>query len=680
MHFTAESSVPVMIPAVPDFDIPFANYQPPSALPSEDVTSSGGLSLVPPSTGGTTLAEWHELPPHLEYDEQVRSLGLELPSPESPGPSSTAMAWQDPDDQPCLPWKFEFWWQDGALHSPGGPLKSTGKLHFSGSSHAGVATAGDSVGISESPRARSVVTERPTASVKSEISLDTAVRLEDEAWWLVKQRRGLLTKLLIAHYWRTHPPQRSGRRDQSAHGFSDVPRSAPYTSAMRGQPSARGKPSRRLVNNGGYGEDEGDDQDDDDLSLLPGRSAKKQPRNLACPFQKWRPQHFHHCHNNRRYISDVGRHVKDIHYTLRCPECHTALRTQLALTKHSRDTGCGARPTPDLNPSHISEQQLAAIQKLSAKRGVEMQWRRIFSILFPDDPQPRSIYFSPGVNDFIDHFLDYSRRRGESVLRLLQAQQAAMDPFFNLYDTPQAQREAVLHQQFIPTLMLEIMAQDPPDGPPQPVSGSSDTSTVDMPAALQPLECQNRDSAQIRNTQPVALSGQLTELDVVTQPYGYQPPGPPRASHTWYPDLQYAQQPNPPSFGISPIEFSHWPTVTGAMNQPPLVFSQLVENDIVSQFFTPRAEDFSPQAHPNNGDTFHLYLGGGGDDIGGFSGVVEPTSPPRMQAQAGLDDGLLVVPVPPTNNDAMSSLPYPHATSGWKMEDQTIFNSAWRAE
>ena len=667
MHVTTERSVPVMIPAVPDFDIPFATYQPPSALPSEDVTSSGGLSLVPPSTGATKLTEWPELLPHLQYDEKVRSLELELPPPESPGPSSTAMARQDPDDRPCLPWRFEFWWKDGALHSPGGPLKSSGRSHFPGSSHAGGATVGGSVGIPESSRARSVVTERSTASVTSEISLDTAVRLEDEAWWFMRQRRGDLTKLLIAHYWRTHPPQGNGRRDQNAHGFSDVPRSAPYTSAMRGQPSTRGKPSRRLVDNGGYGEDEGDDQDDDDLSLLPGRSARKRPRNLACPFQKWRPQYFHHCHNNRRYLSDVQRHVKDIHYTLRCPECYTALRTQLALAKHSRDTGCGARPTPDLIPGHISEQQLAAIQKLSGKRGVEKQWRGIFSILFPDDPQPRSIYFSSGVDDFIDYFLDYSQRHGETVLRSLQAQQAAMDPFFNLYDTPQAQREAVLQQQFIPTLILRIMAQDPLNWPPRPVSGSSGTGTADMHAALQPLECQNRDSAQTRSTESTALSGQLTELDVITQPYGHQPPGPPPAIRMSYPDLQYNQPPNPPSFGIPPVEFSYRPTVTGAINQPPLVFPQLVEYDFVSQFSTPRAEDFFSQTHPNNGDTFHLYLGGSGGDIGGFSGVVEPTSLPRMQAQAGLDDGLLVVPAPPTNDNVMPSFPYPRVTR-W-MED-----------
>ncbi|KAK0752976.1 hypothetical protein B0T18DRAFT_385114 [Schizothecium vesticola] len=662
---TTEVSMRLTIPATPDSNIPLAAYRTPSILPSEDVTSSGGLSFAQSSidifvrrSAGPSV--WPELSPHPEYPQATGEVELELLSDHSPGPSATTTARQDPEDRLCFPWRHEFWWEDGVLQSTGGPVKSKHRPYSSPrSSQAGGTATGGSIGMLEPTRAPIVTTER------SAISLPTAVFLEEEAYWDMRWRRGQLVKRFVDHFWRTHPPQRGNQQNQgNARQFNNCPRPGPYTRDTRDKPSTGGGSSRRLFNDEGNGNNsEGDDQDDDDLPPLSERPAGKRSKYLACPFQKWRPQHFEHCYNNHRYLSDVQRHVEKTHYISRCPTCHSVYRTPLTLQLHLFNSRCDGRPILDLTPGHITEQRLAAVRELSARSGTEQQWRAMFGILFPNEPQPPSIYVGRRAKELIQYIVRYAERHRPVVFPQLQAQLAHDIP--SLYRSENA--EALLLaavQQFVPTLMLEIMAQDVPDWPPWAVPDSdSDTDPADT-ALSRPLP-----GWQNWGLGPMARGLEsLAELDESSQP-----PEQPYIASSLHSNSQLAHQPIAPLPCIQAVELGYQPTATYPMDQAALLFPQLVGQDFTPQFYSVPNEDFlALAAHQNDGDTFQPHPGGGPGSNHtipyDFSNTPEAMGLPRMQPHDAVEAGWRV-PVPLGYDNVMLPTSHVHATSGCKTDD-----------
>ena len=489
----SEASTAPAVPVIPDPNMPLAVYRAPSFLPSEAMSSSGGPSLIPPTLTTSDnvpipqparSVEWPELPLHLEVDDKIRNAPFEI---EAEGLSlSSATVVVGGEENPCLfPWRFEFRWEGGVLHSSSGSLESALVYFARQSIRISAATAGGSDGFSEPTHVSTVRVAR------SDVSLHTAVWLEDEGYWAMKRRRGELLRILIDHYLKTHTSQGTNRRNRVAgRGFAGFPRSAPDTTTTSVRPSTVGGSSRRLVSGGGSGGGEDDDPGDgDDDRSRHGEGPVLSPvRHFACPFQKWRPQLFKQCFYRHVHVWNVKQHVRKKHYVLRCPECHKTVETPQGLEAHKKDTGCGARPTPNTRPGIISEEQLAMMSRRPYKRTVEQQWRDLFTILFPNEPQPRDVYVDREADEKMQHIAHHYDTCCIRLLHLHQAEQARDDPFFSQFDTPEAQRQAVT-EQFVPSMMLELDGQATSDwSPPFALSEARNdaSDTVSMGSSLFP--------------------------------------------------------------------------------------------------------------------------------------------------------------------------------------------------
>ncbi|GAB1319870.1 C2H2-type domain-containing protein [Madurella fahalii] len=646
----SEASTAPANPVVLDPNMALAVYRAPSVLPSEDVTSYGGPSLVPPTlstwdnvpTPRTTKSmEWPELPLHLQFDQKIRNTPFEVRPEGSSTSSTTVTPQQDSENTLPLPWKYEFWWKDGALHSSWGPLRSARVSYSRQSIEISGATVGGSNGISES-------THPPTALVaRSDVSLHDAMRLEDEAYWAMRQRRGALAEFLVAHYWITHSPQRANRRNgETGQHSTNLPGPAPYTSTISARPSAKRGSSRRLVNGGGSGSGEDDDQDDGDDRFLSAQDlVLKRTRYLACPFQKWRPQNYKHCFYRLRYVYEVKNHVLANHFAPRCPECHRCFRTKRALTVHCTGTGCGARLTPDPAPDRISEQQRAIIRKRPVRKSVEQQWRDLFTTLFPNEPQPRDIYLDRRAEDAMEYISHHYHRCCRNVLHTHQAERARDDPFWYQFDTLEAQREAVA-EQFIPTLMFDFNAQEHSDWSPALAldSDSRDRApdTVATGSSLSPPG-ENQNQSLAPGITPSTLDSLRQLHGEHTGPRHFQPLGPLHAGPTWHLGSQFNVQPTIPMSHVHHAELDYQPITTQVVEQQPLVLPQLGQ-DVDLQLHRPPNEDlFAVAPQHNDGNTMFQpvpYSNNSSSSINpaistGFPAVGWVTGPPFVLGPQG---------------------------------------------
>lgn len=457
----------------------FAMYRAPSVPPSEDLASSGGPSLVPPTlatvdnvpTPLPTRSEgWPDLTHQFESDEtlqKIRNQPFELEPEELSTSSVTATAEGGTENSYPLLWRVEFRWEDGILHFVGGrpgsmPILFSRQSTVVSDATVGDATVGDSDGISESTLT-SAAQHALVLSLGSDIPSQIAVALEieEEAYWAREQRREELAKLLVDHYRRTHTAQGANPRNrETSQHTTSFPSFAPYTIATPVRRSPTGRFSRRLVNGGGSGGGEDDDPDDGNHGFRHREGpVLERTRHFACPFQKWRPQIYKQCFHRHRHVSEVKKHVIKRHYLRQCPRCHRHFNRKLALAAH-HDRGCDARPAPDSTPGHISAQQLAIIRKRPVNKSLEQQWRELFATIFPNEPQPRDIYVDRRADDAMQQIANHYQ---DCCRHVLQAEQARMDdPWLGRFDTLEAQRDAVA-EQFIPLVMYDFESQETSD-------------------------------------------------------------------------------------------------------------------------------------------------------------------------------------------------------------------------
>ncbi len=602
----SETGTAPAIPVNPDPNMPLSVYREPSVLPSEDLTSSfGGPSLTPSNLATsdnvrmprpTRSVEWPELHLHLEDDEKIRNTPFEI-EPEALPMSSTTVTAGGVENQFPLPWKLEFRWEGGQVNFScphGSVLVSFSRQSIAISS----AAFGSSNGFSESTHVSAVLV------LGDDVCLNTAVWLEDEAYWARKVRRGALVRLLIDHYLRSHTSQGANRRNGETAGgqhSTTSPSSAPFLTTTPVRPSAGGGSSRHLVNGGGSGGSEDDDPGDGgrDQSRNPENPVRAQKCYFACPYQKYRAhlELFKQCFNLYRDPSEVKGHIFEKHYVLRCPECHRPVKTPRALAQHSANTGCGGNPTPDPTPGNISEQQYAELKKKPRGQNREQQWRNIFRIIFPNEPQPCDIF----VDGRADKAMQQIARDWQTCCRLVlpvhQAQQARDDPFSDQFDTPRAQREAVA-KEFTPWLMLELHGQEPlhwslplaPDlntrnySPGTFAPGSSPLPSdrhqpelelnICCPLTLDALRQNDREFAGFYSNFQAGRSSRVSPL----------PPD-------WLPGSQVNMQPITP-FNVGHAALGYQPMTANALEQPPPVVPQL-------------GQDFDAQLHPlPNEDVF----------------------------------------------------------------------------
>ena len=439
--------------------VPIANYETPSNAPSEATQSSCGetFSIF---TAGTLQSRWAAQPPRpllackdfIVYNDATRALPFEIDGhPEVSGSRA-------PTPYP-LPWLYEFSWTDGAILFAGDPL-NTAKTR-SRPSELGDATFGDSMERSATVTTHAMTcksADEVTCKSSSSANLRRAVFERGQPQKEIEEARAYLLEQLEAH-WRSHPPQRSASR-QKGKGPAHQAGPRPSTRAASRSSSKRGfAGGRRRIGQGSGDGDEDDDGEGDSAPAATSSTSNAQNRWYACPYQKWRPQHYlFECGAGFRRINDVKTHLLKKHFAITCPRCRSIYDDEDLLRLHLL-TGCGKPPRSRPDDCIMSERQRDTISAhFGGKKMLHHeQWRFLFRTLFPNEPFPESIYLHPRQGKYRDFLESWVLSAGKKTLNDIRSR--ALDiPHFSGNEPKESQLEAVMAQFF--TLLLQDVSKE----------------------------------------------------------------------------------------------------------------------------------------------------------------------------------------------------------------------------
>ncbi|KAK3352426.1 hypothetical protein B0T25DRAFT_185664 [Lasiosphaeria hispida] len=453
--------------------VPIADHETPSIAPSEAVPSSCGETFSS-FTEGTLRSYWTAPPPRpllpfknfILYDDAIRTLPLNIDGhPKVSGSRAPP---------PCpLPWLYEFSWADGAIHFGGNPLNTAQAR--SRPSELGNATFGRSMQRSATlltdvatckSAAEVTVTCKSAAEVtvtcKSEdsVNLRRIVFERGEIQKEIAEQRAYLLKQLEA-YWRSHPPRRSANR-QKGKGPANQAEQRPSTRAVSRPYSRRGfAGGRRKI---GQGSGDGDEDDDDNDDLIPASNSsmpKAQIRWYACPYQKWKPQHFLlECGAGFQRITDVKTHLLKKHFAITCPLCRDVYDGEYMLQLHL-SRGCDNPPISRPDGCLMSDGQRAAIKThFGGKKMLHHeQWAFLFRTLFPTSPFPTSIYLLPKQEEHRNFLQTWVLSAGRGALNDIHHHTLLDMPNLNQNEPKERQLGAVM-AQFITLRLLEDLSEE----------------------------------------------------------------------------------------------------------------------------------------------------------------------------------------------------------------------------
>ncbi|AEO71816.1 uncharacterized protein THITE_2148412 [Thermothielavioides terrestris NRRL 8126] len=432
--------------------VPIADYAAPLDAPSEPAPTSCGETFSA-LTEGTPRSRWTAPRPEIllgftnfiVYDDATRTLPFEIDGhPEVSGSHAS---------NPCpLPWLYEFSWTDGVLLFAGDRLNKA----LSKPSELGGATFGDSM---ERSATASVSTDVMTRKSWDSANLERAVIERQRIQGEIEETRAFLLRRLEAH-WRSHPPQRSGRREKGK-GPAYQAEQRPTARAC-GQPyDKKGFAGRRHRIGQGSGDGDGDEDEDDnsDSAPTPPSSAPHaQNRWYACPYQKWRPKHYlFECGTGFRRITDVKTHLLKKHFAITCPRCYTTYDDEDALRLHRR-TACSATPPKRRGGGcYMNERQRDTIKAHFGGKKMQHheQWAFLFRTLFPNEPFPESIYLLPRQAEY-RNFLE---RWVRSTLNDIRYQAFLDGPHLN-WSEPRDTQDAAVTARFITLRLQEDFSEE----------------------------------------------------------------------------------------------------------------------------------------------------------------------------------------------------------------------------
>ena len=174
--------------------------------------------------------------------------------------------------------------------------------------------------------------------------------------------------------------QPSPSQQNATENFIPTLQPAPLIRARKRQPSTRIRYQRRAV------------------QIFD--SSTKQPNSFACPFYKLDPDTFRDC---RRFelsrVKDVKQHLMRKHKPPQCNRCYRTFDGPERLEHHIRSSEpC---ELSDRSKLHISDQQWARLnqQYLSRGKPVEHQWLDLWTILFPEEQRPQSVYLGNDLEE-----------------------------------------------------------------------------------------------------------------------------------------------------------------------------------------------------------------------------------------------------------------------------------------
>ncbi|PVI04218.1 hypothetical protein DM02DRAFT_193118 [Periconia macrospinosa] len=166
--------------------------------------------------------------------------------------------------------------------------------------------------------------------------------------------------------------------------------------------------------NGDGGSPSEDENGEDRKKRKRGRSsASNERRRLKCPYYQRAPEKYTRAACRGQGFADLAKlkdHLKRVHsQPIRCTRCQEEMASENAYAEHLRkDDFCPKRP--EREDDRISAQQFSRLEfkkpPFSLHSSVEVKWRLMYKILFPDDIDIPTPYDDRGISSRIEQLAD----------------------------------------------------------------------------------------------------------------------------------------------------------------------------------------------------------------------------------------------------------------------------------
>jgi hypothetical protein len=237
-------------------------------------------------------------------------------------------------------------------------------------------------------------------------------------------RDGLLRRLLSCFL---ESLQNTNELVRSIPQTSDLGESSSYQPASSTQnANNHGKKHKRKSKFRNDREQDGDGDDEDEKEKEKERGSKKtkfsynsnHEKLLACPFCKLNPHRYRGCYKYvLKDISRLKQHLSRCHRVpIHCALCSEAFDSEEERDEHLRELTC--EKLPPVQWDGVNEKQRKQLeQRVSTKVSLEENWYRIFEILFPGKPRPKSPYVGRMLSADLLALQDFFFSEGIIVVR-----------------------------------------------------------------------------------------------------------------------------------------------------------------------------------------------------------------------------------------------------------------------
>ncbi|PNP78573.1 hypothetical protein FNYG_08085 [Fusarium nygamai] len=230
----------------------------------------------------------------------------------------------------------------------------------------------------------------------------------------------LLSRLVLAFQAdaEAKTKNKAGAGDKaSSPSTQGAPNLSPAASSLPTLEPRRKRPREIDGNSGGE-----DDNEDGSDRRQPKRPRAHQPnypgrsKYLACPFWKLDPDKHRIClFKKLTAISYVKQHLVRQHTpAFYCATCFMVFEDFSLYDRHAVERTCQRSPTAKLEG--ISHDKTKQLRRKSKPGPVQEQWLAIWRVLFPDRPQPSSVYVDSDLSEDFCLLREFSQRHGVPIL------------------------------------------------------------------------------------------------------------------------------------------------------------------------------------------------------------------------------------------------------------------------
>lgn len=198
--------------------------------------------------------------------------------------------------------------------------------------------------------------------------------------------------------------------------YSDSCQTGDETSDQSSHTTNPGKRKRQNSMDKQPGDGDGEDSRPPKIAHI---SPQNKPQILlwACPFSKWKPLSYQGCYKYlMKDISRVKQHLARTHEKpFHCPTCWEIFRDEDRFYGHIQERACATKPGTVLDGITTAQKKL--LERRADKRlSKSEQWYAIFSILFPDQPHPKSPYVESNLSAELLSFQAFMSKDGLQIV------------------------------------------------------------------------------------------------------------------------------------------------------------------------------------------------------------------------------------------------------------------------